>query len=431
MPKVVHLTSVHHPGDSRIFYKECRSLARAGYQVVLVAPQRGEEIRDGVRIKGIGVPRNRFHRWFCLSRQIYRAALREEGELYHFHDPELLPVGWLLRRRGKKVVYDIHEDYSTSIKQKRYLPPPFRQLLGAVFNRAEGWLAAPFVQVLAEKYYARRFPRGIEVLNYPPRELVEQVGSVPGAPLRPSLESIRTIREEGERIPQESREAGEGSGGGTPGIRAERGEGKGQGSSFQPKPPRFLYTGNVTPDRGAYCHARILRLLRELEGREGLAEAEVHLVGRCSQELAEKLREAAGEGKKRLKIIGEGYYVPFHEIVNSYRRGGWTAGLALFPSTAHYREKELTKIFEYMAAGIPVLASDFPVWRKLVEGTGSGICVSPHCREELEEALCRLISRPEERSRMGRRGQEAVWNQYNWETQEEKLVELYRQLLNR
>jgi glycosyltransferase involved in cell wall biosynthesis len=366
--KVAHLTSVHAPFDTRIFHKECKTLARAGYDVVLVAPHERDEVVDGVRVRAVAKPATRRGRMLRTVRDVYRAAVAEDADVYHFHDPELIGIGLLLRRRGKPVVYDVHEDYGTSIRQKGYLPLGVRVPLAALAAAAEAWVSRFFTVVLAERYYARRFPRGTLVLNYP----IQKEWPRPAA-----------ARANGNAV-------------------------------------RLLYTGVVSEDRGAITHARLPSLH---------AGIEVHVVGRCSEGLADRMRQAAGADADRLHLHGVGFHVPYPRILQCYAEGGWTAGLALFPATPHYLEKELTKFFEYMTAGIPVLCSDFPTWRALMERTGAGLCVDPDDTHAVREALEYLTRNPERAAAMGENGRRAVAELYNWDVEAKRLLDMYAGLL--
>ncbi len=87
------------------------------------------------------------------------------------------------------------------------------------------------------------------------------------------------------------------------------------------------------------------------------------------------------------------------------------------------------KLFEYMAAGLPVIASNFPLWRSIVEGADCGICVDPSDPADIRQAIARLIDDPQECRRLGENGRKAVRQRYNWQSEEAKLVGLYRELL--
>src|SRR6516162_8743849 len=133
---VVHLTSVHSAYDLRIL-KECRSLADAGYQVTIIAPHSCNEINEGVQIRGVLTFEGRFRRMTRTVWRVYREAVRQRADIYHFHDPELIPVGLLLKARGKKVIYDAHEAYPQKILSKSWIPLRLRSLVSRLFAVVE------------------------------------------------------------------------------------------------------------------------------------------------------------------------------------------------------------------------------------------------------------------------------------------------------
>lgn len=368
--KVCILTSVHLPFDTRIFHKEAKSLARAGYDVTLIAQHDMEEVVDGIRVVPLTKPKNRFERMTKTVWQVYRVALAENADLYHFHDPELIPIGLLLKLHGKRVIYDIHEDYVTAINQKGYLPITVRKMLAIVIGRIELMSGKYFALILAEKYYSERFPLGTNILNYP---------------ILPQRNSTCAITKKNKHE------------------------------------LRLIYTGIISVDRGALIHANIVNLLSDIE---------MWMIGRCTEKLAGQLYNIAGNQSARLHIEGIGYHVPHKRILEYYVLNKWTASLAIFPPTKHYEKKELTKFFEYMAAAIPIISSNSPAWKQIVEREQCGICVDPLNPEDIAESIQFIVEHPAEAEQMGENGRRAVEERYNWGMEEKKLLELYEALLS-
>ena len=119
---VAHLTSVHSVSDGRIYHKECCSLYKAGYDVVLVGNGESFDDPNGPRIIGIQHSQNRLVRIPLTWIKVLRAGLRTKAVLFHLHDPELIPMGLILKVLGKRVIFDSHEFYVRTMMVKDIFP---------------------------------------------------------------------------------------------------------------------------------------------------------------------------------------------------------------------------------------------------------------------------------------------------------------------
>jgi glycosyltransferase involved in cell wall biosynthesis len=155
-----------------------KSLAHAGYEVTLIARHNQQETIDGVRIVPLPQPRNRLHRMTTVLWRLYRLAVQEDAEVYHFHDPELLIAGVLLKRRGKKVIWDVHELYPNAILDRHYLPRPLRRLIARAFDLGERMAVRSFDHMIyttafvGQRYQTMKVRSG-PVANYPILRLSE------------------------------------------------------------------------------------------------------------------------------------------------------------------------------------------------------------------------------------------------------------------
>lgn len=170
--KVCHMTSVHKRYDGRIFQRECRTLHHLGFDVYLVvADEYPDEIKDGIRICSTGIcANNRIERMTKASKSVYNRALEIDADVYHFHDPELLPYGAKLKKRGKKVIFDSHEDTVEQIIDKKYLL--FPGLVSRIYGKYQSRIVALLdAVVVVSPNFIKRFEtkaRKVHVItNYP------------------------------------------------------------------------------------------------------------------------------------------------------------------------------------------------------------------------------------------------------------------------
>jgi glycosyltransferase involved in cell wall biosynthesis len=365
--RVTHISVVHRPWDTRIFHKECRAMAAAGHETHLVVGG----ARDGARVDGVhlhsisldsGRPKAR-HQWLRVPRAT-RVALRLRPSVYHLHDPHLIPLGLLLKALGQPVVYDRHEDYPAHARSK-LAGHPLRAALKATLWTALERLARARLDafVCASEDLAAPFPaeRTAVVANWPLR------GAFPQEP-----------------PPQAGRDN------------------------------TLIYTGSFTEIRSFWEVVRALELL------PGDLDCRLELVGGFRPAgLVEHARRSPAW--HRIDVVP---WRPHPVLIARLLRA--RAGLILLhPLPNHGDPVRSNKLFEYMAAGVPVIASDLPRWRELVERVGCGLVVDPRDPEAIAAAIERLWGDPEEAAAMGRRGRAAFEAEFNWDAEAQRLLALY------
>ncbi len=363
MHRIVHLTSAHPRHDTRIFLKQCRTLAAHGYDVTLiVADGKGAELRDGVRIVDAGRLEGRLKRIFTTTGRVLALALAIDADIYHLHDPELIPAGLKLKRMGKTVIFDAHEDVPRQLLGKPYLGPVSRRVLSFAYALFERYACARFDGIIAATPFIRDGflkinPNTVDVNNFP------MIGELDAA------------------APWTSKQA------------------------------EVCYVGGIGAIRG----------IRELvhAGAALQSSARINLAGAFSEPALEAEVKTA-PGWARVNPLG----VLERAAVRSLMMRS-VAGIVTFHPLPNHLDAHPTKMFEYMSSGIAVIASDFPLWREIVEGNACGVCVDPLDPAALAAAIDRLVTRPDLAKRMGENGRKAVLEKYNWSVQAKKLTDFY------
>ena len=364
MIKVCILTTVHQAYDTRIFYKEIKTLSLMGYNVTFIVPHDTDEVIGNIKIRALTKPRNRFQRMCVLAWYAINLAKQEDANLYHFHDSELLLVGLLLKAKNKNVIYDVHEDLPRQILSKHWIPAPLRKPISWIVERIEDYAAKQFDYVVTATPYIRdRFLKinknTIDVNNYP---LLSEL-----------------------HIPN---------------------------TDWGSKEKLVCYVGGISKIRG----------IQEMVQAIGITRYSMLLAGKFESSVEREIA-VNREGWSRVIELGHVNRAEVKEILSRSM-----AGLVLFHPNPNHINAQPNKMFEYMSAGIPVIASHFPLWKQIVEGNNCGICVDPLNINEIANAIIWIIENPEQAELMGENGRRAV-EKYNWEQESNKLIHVYKELL--
>jgi glycosyltransferase involved in cell wall biosynthesis len=378
--RVVHMTSVHRPEDPRILLKEAHALAAEGYTVTIVSseiPNHPDPV--GVRFVGVVPPGEavyirdpdrglgaRIGRILTTTMRVWRTAARLKANVYHFHDPELLPFAITLNAiPGTRIIYDAHEDVPKQILDKRYIPALVRRPVAVLVDGLERIAVAAIDGVVAATpAIALRYPtqKTTVVQNFP---LLEEL-------VQPDAASYRS------------------------------------------RPHVVSYVGGLTVDRGVRELIAVSRLLPSGN------EPAIAVAGRLKPaSLEEEVRAEAN-----MTLLGWLSREGVAAVLGRSR-----AGVVTFHPTANYIESYPVKLFEYMSAGLPVIASDFPLWRRIVGDVGAGLLVDPTDPRAIADAIEWIFEHEDEAEEMGRRGRSAVEERYNWTVESQKLLALYARLL--
>ena len=359
------LTTVHKPTDVRIFYREAKSLVSAGFSVCILGPNKGAAQVEGIRIYPLAESSNRIHR-LLLGWMAVKTALRLRGKLYIFHDPELIGAGLVLRCFGKKVVFDCHENVHLQILQKRYIPRPIRWLaIGPLWITL--WIASRLFtgNIAATESILKRIPKRRSVLIR---------NYAPASALHDASKDLPvTLRKN-----------------------------------------IFIYAGGLTQDRGIAELQQAFRGLTDMN-------AELWLVGdfddrRFREQILETL-------PPNVKWLGS---QPFPVVMRLLREA--KIGVVLLHDTPNHRQGFPLKLFEYLGAGLPVIASNLPQLTPIMEGCG--FQVDPRDVGEIRGALRSILSDDAVLLAMSKTARERTRKSYMWEDEGERLVQFCRELIS-
>jgi len=366
--KICILTSVHSIFDTRIWHKQAKTLVKAGYNISLIAQHSKNEIVEGVKIITLPKPKNRLERFFKLNYLTYQKALQQRANIYHFHDPELLP--WMIKlkkKTGAKVIYDVHEDVSRQISSKYWLPKILRKIISKIFNKYEKRIAKKLDYIITATPSIRdnfKQKNVIDIKNYP---IIAEFLSV-------------------------------------------------DLSTYNKRPQSLAYAGVIAETRG------ITKILHALTLLNDPSEIKFELAGNFSpNNFLNTLKKFP-----RWNLVNYHGKISRKELANLF--DNVRVGMVVHQPIPNEINALPIKMFEYMAAGLPVVASNFFLLKNIIEKTNCGICINPTKPKKIAKAIEYLIKHPEEAKKMGENGRKAVLEKYNWENESKKLLEVYKNL---
>lgn len=365
--KICQFTTVHPRNDVRVFYKTCVAFEKKGHDVTLVvADGKGDEIKQGVRIVDIGSYRSkRLSRYFIARKIMFKKIVEIDADFYEFHDPELLTLGKKLKRIGKTVVFDSHEDVPKQILYKSWLGPLFvRSLISRIYNLYEKKMVNQLdglISVIEEITAKFQCSEKLTVKNYPITSLYS-----------------RFI------------------------------------CSLEDKKKQIVYVGSLTKERGIYDCIVALRYLPE--------DFRLVLIGSFQ---SDKFREECEMTKEWSQVDYLGFK-PMNEVAPIV--GSSIVGLSVLHPEKNYLTSLPTKGFEYLAAGTPVVMSDFDYWEPYF--TGCGKLIKPGVPKLIAEAILSLVEDKELYRATQAEGIERA-SLYSWEKEADKLIEFADKLVSK
>lgn len=362
----LHLATTHTSFDPRIVQKEARTLAAAGARVGVVVPADRDETGGAVAVHAVPRPRSGKERMTTTTAAVVRRAQAEArpDTIFHLHDADLLLPGLRLAWQGRTVIYDAHEDVPRQILHQPWLPR---------------WLRHP----VSMGYAALEAAAG--------RLLAGIVAAEPGIYAR--YPKAKTVLVRNFPILDELVAPG--------------------APPYADREPIVAYVGGLTRPRGVFE-------MRDAVGALGDLRAELHLAGPFQPS---SLQPEVLSGAPRVIAHGTLDRPAVARLLGRAR-----VGLVVLQPTPKYLEAYPTKLFEYMSAGLPVVASDFDVIRPFVEGAQCGLLVDPSDPIAIEEAVRWVLEHPSEAEAMGKRGRAAVRDHYRWGPEGARLIRFYREL---
>lgn len=362
--RVVHLSSVHPRHDVRVFHKEAVSVAKNYETFLVLADGEGNAVKGNVSIVDVGRPKSRIVRLLLTTWLVFFKAYALKASLYHFHDPELIPMALILKLLGKKVIFDMHENTDLQLLEKPWIPTLVRRPLSKVYSVCERIACSCFDHVVVPQYVMKdKYKLGSKttvICNFPS-----------------SYENDAILSD---------------------------------GSRFE-----LIYSGSVSNARG---FENMLSLIEELIGFD--SRYVLKIAGKLSENQIKKVDNSIAS--ENIYLLG---YLTKEELYRAYSTAGF--GLILFNNVGQYGMAYALKLFEYMQNGLLVVMPNFGDWLTFNEDYQAGITIDPSNSKEIASQIHALSD--EDLASIRASNKRLVSEVFTWSSQENKLFETYRAIL--
>ncbi|MFV8826383.1 glycosyltransferase family 4 protein [Alkalihalobacterium sp. APHAB7] len=372
MKKVCVITTVHNAYDGRIYHKQCKSFVKGGYEVKLIAPKPEKRIEDdSVDLLPIDKPSGKIKR-MLQTFKVIGLAKKTKADIYHFHDPELLFVGVTLRLLTRKsVIFDVHEHYPNAIMSKPYLSSKLKPIIRGCYDIVEK-IALPLLSgvIYTTSEIGKRYGKykSCKIENYPLKEMFPERDN-------------------------------------------------------QKDPNQIIYLGGMTLIRGVKELVQAFALVVKENPKAKLIFVGFFESATFEKEVMDDIQslnlQDAVEFKGR---------VPYTDIESFLAQA--SIGVIPYLPVPNHLVCLPNKMFEYMASEIAVVASDFPNYREVIEGSNGGVVVDPTQPQSIAKGILELLQDQNELKERQKQANEAFRNSFNWEAEEKKLLTFYKDILS-
>ncbi len=358
--------------DPRSFYKQARSLVKAGYDVTVCRLADSDQEINNVQVLGVGSARHRIARFGIINFRILRRALKHKADIYHFHDLDFVPWAVLLKAlTGAKIIYDVHEAHAEYMLLKSYIPRPLRKSVSLFVHILEQISSRWFDAIIPnDNFIAQAFRHrpSVTIYNFPTLDFFAKQQEIPWRERRYDL----------------------------------------------------FYHGSFP----VYHAERMISIAQALV-RLNVS----HTWGIVTND--KKTVSWALEELKRTGLDPHFHFLPYLDYLEVARcLSDARIGIIPLPPYKKFLKNIPLKMFEFMGCGMPMVLSDLPPSRQFIEDLNCAISVEPDNINQFAEAIRTLLADPDMAARMGENGRKIVWERYNWEEEEKKLLELYSSLVD-